>query len=204
MTSTIRIALMPGDRIGPEVMAATVTMPERLAQRHALGLVTETLTAGAFAYRDTGSAMSEDTFRRAETADAILLGAMRWPGIRYPDGIELSPQLDLRFRLALCAGVRPIRVIPRVPGALADPHAAGVDFVPLCEGTAHGGAVLVVRPRHGGSGRRARDPGDHARDDRAAFPIRFPPGGRACGTSGPAGAGDPGGQDQRVSPTIKA
>jgi 3-isopropylmalate dehydrogenase len=39
-------------------------------------LAFEPLRAGAFAYRDTGSAMTEETFRRAERADAILLGAM--------------------------------------------------------------------------------------------------------------------------------
>ena len=134
-SNTIRIAVMPGDGIGPEVMDVTVSVLERLAQRHGLPLVTETLIAGAFAYRDTGSAMSEATFRRAEAADAILLGAMGWPGIRYPDGTELAPQLDLRFRLGLYAGVRPIRAIPGVPTALADPRAAGIDFVLLREST---------------------------------------------------------------------
>ncbi len=134
-SNTVRIAVMPGDGIGQEVTAATLAVLEPLAKRHNLGLVTEPLTAGAFAYRDTGSAMSEETFRRAEAADAILLGAMGWPGIRYPDGTELAPQLDLRFRLGLYAGVRPIRAIPGVPGALADPRAAGIDFVLVREST---------------------------------------------------------------------
>ena len=134
-SNTVRIAVLPGDGIGPEVTDVTVSVLERLARRHGLPLATETLIAGAFAYRDTGSAMSEATFRRAEAADAILLGAMGWPGIRYPDGTELAPQLDLRFRLGLYAGVRPIRAIPGVPTALADPRAAGIDFVLLREST---------------------------------------------------------------------
>lgn len=134
-SNTIRIAVMPGDGIGPEVISVAVSVLERLARRHGLEMVTETLTAGAFAYRDTGSAMSEETFRRAETADAILLGAMGWPGIRYSDGTELNPQLDLRMRLGLYAGVRPIRAIPGVPTALADPRAAKIDFVLLREST---------------------------------------------------------------------
>jgi 3-isopropylmalate dehydrogenase len=133
--NTVCIAVMPGDGIGPEVTDVTVAVLERLAKRHGLGLVTETLTAGAFAYRDTGSAMSEQTFRRAEAADAILLGAMGWPGIRYPDGTELAPQLDLRMRLGLYAGVRPIRAIPGVPTVLADPRASRIDFVLLREST---------------------------------------------------------------------
>ncbi len=133
--NTIRIAVMPGDGIGPEVTAVTVAILERLARRHGLGLVTEELRAGAFCYRDTGTAMSEETFRRAEAADAILLGAMGWPGIRYPDGTELGPQLDLRMRLGLFAGIRPIKAIPGVRGALADPRAANIDLVIVREST---------------------------------------------------------------------
>lgn len=69
--------------------------------------------------------MSEETFRRAAAADAILLGAMGWPGIRAEDGTELAPQLELRARLDLYAGVRPVRAIPGVPVALAAPARGG-------------------------------------------------------------------------------
>jgi 3-isopropylmalate dehydrogenase len=132
---TVRVAVLPGDGIGPEVTEATLAVLEPLARRHGLRRTFETLPAGAFCYRDTGTAMSEETFRRAEAADAILLGAMGWPGIRYPDGTEIAPQLDLRFRLDLYAGVRPIRAIPGVPTALADPRAAGIDLVVVREST---------------------------------------------------------------------
>ena len=49
-SNTIRIAVMPGDGIGPEVISVAVSVLERLARRHGLELVSETLTAGAFAY----------------------------------------------------------------------------------------------------------------------------------------------------------
>ncbi|MBR0644903.1 isocitrate/isopropylmalate dehydrogenase family protein [Plastoroseomonas hellenica] len=133
--NALHIALMPGDGIGTEVTEVCVGVLEPLARRHGLGLSFETLRAGAFAYRDTGNAMDEATFARAEKADAILLGAMGWPGIRYPDGTEIAPQLDLRFRLGLYAGVRPIRALPGVPLALADPRAAQIDLVILREST---------------------------------------------------------------------
>ena len=133
--NTVRVAVLPGDGIGTEVMAAALAALEPLNKRHGLGLSTETLPAGAFHYRDTGEALPEDTFRRAEAADAILLGAMGWPGIRHPDGTEIGPQLDLRFRLGLYAGVRPVRAIPGVPVALADPRAREADFVILREST---------------------------------------------------------------------
>jgi 3-isopropylmalate dehydrogenase len=131
----IRVALMPGDGIGVEVTDAAMAVLGRLARRHGLGLATETLRAGAFAYRETGAALSDETFRRAEVADAILLGAMGWPGIRHADGTEITPQIDLRIRLNLYAGVRPIRAIPGVPVALADPRAQRMDFVILREST---------------------------------------------------------------------
>ncbi len=134
-SNTLTIAVLPGDGIGTEVTAATLAVLEPLAKRHAIGLRFEELRAGAFCYRDTGSAMSEETFQRAAAADAILLGAMGWPEIRSADGTELAPQLDLRFRLNLYAGVRPVRAIPGVPVALADPRAAGLDLVLIREST---------------------------------------------------------------------
>lgn len=134
-SNSMRVALMPGDGIGVEVTDAAMGVLGKLARRHGLGLSTETLQAGAFVYRETGTAMSDEVFRRAEAADAILLGAMGWPGIRYPDGTEIAPQIELRMRLGLYAGVRPIRAIPSVPLALAHPRAKEIDLVILREST---------------------------------------------------------------------
>ena len=134
-SNAVRIAVLPGDGIGTEVTEAALAVLERLARRHGIGISAETLPAGAFHYRETGTALPEETFRRSEAADAILLGAMGWPGIRYPDGTEIAPQLDLRFRLGLYAGVRPCRALPGVPLALADPRAREIDLVILREST---------------------------------------------------------------------
>lgn len=133
--NTVHLAVLPGDGIGTEVTAATLALLEPLVKRHGIGISTETLSAGAFHYQATGTAMDEASFRRAEAADAILLGAMGWPGIRQADGTEIAPQLDLRFRLNLYAGVRPVRAVPGVPVALADPRARGIDLVILREST---------------------------------------------------------------------
>lgn len=143
------IACMAGDGIGTEVMEATLAVLRHADSRHRLGLSFTPLRAGALAYRDTGEALSEPTFRRAERADAILLGAMGWPGIRAADGTELTPQIDLRLRLGLFAGVRPIRAIPGVPSVLADARAAEIDFVILRESTeglfhSHGRGVVTA------------------------------------------------------------
>ncbi|NKC31204.1 isocitrate/isopropylmalate dehydrogenase family protein [Falsiroseomonas selenitidurans] len=134
-SNSVHVAVMPGDGIGVEVTEAAMGVLGKLVRRHGLGLSTESLQAGAFAYQETGTAMSEPVFERARQADAILLGAMGWPGIRYPDGTEIAPQLDLRFRLGLYAGVRPIRAIPGVKLPLADARAAQIDMVILREST---------------------------------------------------------------------
>ena len=130
------ICVLPGDGIGVEVMAPCVAILERAAERTGgFALHFEEHRAGAFTFRDIGTALPDATLEAARAADAILLGAMGWPDIRYPDGTEIAPQLDLRFALELYAGVRPIRALPNVPNALADPRAADIDFVLIREST---------------------------------------------------------------------
>jgi 3-isopropylmalate dehydrogenase len=131
-----RITVLPGDGIGHEVMAPCLAVLEAAAAKVGdLAFHFETHQAGAFAYRDAGVALPTATLEAARRADAILLGAMGWPDIRYPDGTEIAPQLDLRFDLGLFAGVRPVRTLPRMPAVLADKRAAHLDFVVIREST---------------------------------------------------------------------
>jgi 3-isopropylmalate dehydrogenase len=134
--SVFDIAVLPGDGIGVEVTAAAIEVLD------ALSSVTEAVrfrwrrhAGGAGAYRDTGVALSDETMQALERADAILFGAMGLPDIRYPDGTEIAPQLDIRVHLDLYAGVRPIRSIAGLPGPLSDPRAAAIDFVLIREQT---------------------------------------------------------------------
>jgi 3-isopropylmalate dehydrogenase len=135
MTSSFRIAVLPGDGIGPEVMAPTLDLLHAATRRVGLALATEDHPAGAACWRETGAALPKATMAACTVADAILLAAMGDPAIRYPDGTEIAPQLDLRFDLGLYAGVRPVRVIPGVRTPLADPRAASIDLVILREST---------------------------------------------------------------------
>jgi len=127
------ICVLPGDGIGIEVIEATLPLLEKVQQGFSLRFTEH--PAGAHHYRKTGEALPETTFEAARRADAILFGAMGWPEIRYPDGTEIGPQLDLRFRLELYAGVRPARAIPGVPLPLADPRAREIDLVIVRENT---------------------------------------------------------------------
>ena len=127
---------MPGDGIGPEVMdAALAVLDAGLGGDAGFTLEFEHLAAGAAAWRDTGSAMSEEVFERAKAANAILLGAMGLPDVRHEDGTEIAPQLDLRFRLGLYAGVRPVKALPGGARPLSDPRGAGIDLVIVLEST---------------------------------------------------------------------
>jgi 3-isopropylmalate dehydrogenase len=147
--SAFAIAVLAGDGIGPEVMAPCLEILDLAARKTGgFSLELEHLPAGAGAYVETGTALPEETMARARTADAILLGAMGLPDIRYADGTEITPQLDLRFELALYAGVRPIRAIPGLRPVLADPRQAAIDLVILRESTeglfaSHGKGVVT-------------------------------------------------------------
>jgi 3-isopropylmalate dehydrogenase len=131
-----RIAVLPGDGIGKEVMAAALRVLEVLQQRSpALRLNHTVLPGGAEHYRDHGVALPDETLRATEEADAILFGAMGLPSVRASDGTEIVPQLDLRFHFDLYAGVRPCRRLPGTPTPLADPRAEGIDLVIVREST---------------------------------------------------------------------
>lgn len=126
---------MPGEGIGIEVMSAALAVLEAAQARFGFACRTETVPGGAHYYRDSGRVLPVDGLDRAGRADAILFGAMGWPDIRFPDGTEIAPQLDIRFALKLFAGVRPIRAIPGVPPVLTHPRAKDIDFVIIREST---------------------------------------------------------------------
>ena len=133
--NSYHLAIMPGEGVGPEVMDAAILVLDAVEHRFGLSFRNDHIPGGAHHYRETGAILPPDGMRRAGQADAILFGAMGWPDIRYPDGTEIAPQLDMRFAFDLYAGVRPIRAIPGVPTALADPRAAGIDLVIVREST---------------------------------------------------------------------
>ena len=130
------IAVFDGDGIGPEVMAPCLAILDAaVAAAGAPRLEREHLPGGAEAYAKDGDALPDSALKAAEKADAILLAAMGDPSIRYADGTEIAPQLDLRFVFELYAGVRPVRPIPGLPIPLADPRARKMDFVLIREST---------------------------------------------------------------------
>jgi len=136
MRSELRIAVLPGDGIGREIMDACLAVLDRLQRRiGGYALSYDHLRAGADFYRETGVDITDETFAAVARADAILLGAMGLPSVRFPDGTEISPHLKMRDAFGLFAGVRPVKAYPNVPRRLADERAASIDLVILREST---------------------------------------------------------------------
>ena len=136
MPSPYEIAILPGDGIGQEITKPCVEILQRaLASVGAVALKEVWLEAGAATYQKTGNSLPDETIEACRRADAILLAAMGDPAVRYPDGTEIIPQIELRFLLGLYAGVRPVRSIPGVGGPLKDPRGDALDFVLVREST---------------------------------------------------------------------
>jgi len=136
MQQTFEIAVFSGDGIGPEITAPTVKILQDLAA--ASGAYTLEMTdapAGAAHYAKTGESLPKASMDLARKADAILLSAMGLPDVRYADGTEISPQIDLRKALTLFAGVRPVTVRPGQITPLTLPPGREIDFVLVREST---------------------------------------------------------------------
>jgi 3-isopropylmalate dehydrogenase len=131
---TYRIAVVEGDGIGAEVVGGAVEVlaaAERLAGGFALDF--RFVPAGAGTYLEHGEALPRATLETCRAADAILLGACGLPGVRYPDGTEIIPQVTLRIVLDLYAGVRPAFRLAGVASPLAGEPP--LDFVVVRENT---------------------------------------------------------------------
>ena len=135
-SSKLQIAVIRGDGIGIDVTAAALAVIEAaLKKTSAIRLTYHEISAGAAYYRETGRDIEADGEEAAGKADAMFLGAIGLPDIRYKDGTEISPHLRLRDIYQLYAGVRPVRAYPNVPQRLADPRAREIDLVILREST---------------------------------------------------------------------
>jgi len=136
--TTLNIAVLPGDGIGPEVIGATLSVLKRLeATLTNVCFSFHEHAVGAAAYLRYGDPLPTEAFAACREADAVLLGAMGLPSVRWPDGRELTPQIDLRERLDLYAGLRPIRLYHADDTPLKRYSAGEIDFVIVrenCEG----------------------------------------------------------------------
>jgi len=143
-----RILVLPGDYIGPEIMAEAVQVLETVNQRYQLGLSLEHGLLGGAAIDAHGVPLPDATLQAARDADAILLGAVGGPKW---DAVErhLRPErglLGLRSQLGLFGNLRPAILYPQLAEAssLKAEVVAGLDILIVRELT---GGIYFGEPR---------------------------------------------------------
>jgi 3-isopropylmalate dehydrogenase len=139
---SIRLAVIPGDGIGPEVVA------EGLKVLDALGLTIDQTPydLGATYWHKTGEVLPDTVLEEIRGHDAILLGAVGDPSV--PSGVlERGLLLRLRFELDHYINLRPVRLYPGVETPLADIRPEDIDMLVVREGTEgpYAGAGGVLR-----------------------------------------------------------
>jgi 3-isopropylmalate dehydrogenase len=130
------IAVIPGDGIGPEIMTVAVQILNRVAELEGFSFSLTSYEAGAVAYQKYGNALPPETMAACRQADAIFKGPTGLPHVRLPDGTEAGV-LGGRFRngLDLYVNLRPIKLYPNVPTALANRQPGDIDWVMVRENT---------------------------------------------------------------------
>lgn len=136
MAKNLKLAVIPGDGIGPEVIAEALKVLDVVAPQAGISVDKTEFKLGAQRYIDTGDVLSDEDLAAISANDAILLGAVGGkPGDpRIPAGIiERGLLLKLRFSLDHYVNLRPTVIFPGVTSPLANP--GNVDFVVVREGT---------------------------------------------------------------------
>lgn len=148
MSRTYKLAVIPGDGIGPEVTAQALKVLDVVAAEHGVAFDKTEFNLGAKRWHATGEVLPDAELASIRTHDAILLGAVGDPTV--PSGtLERGLLLKLRFELDHYVNLRPSKIYPGVPTPLANPGV--VDFVVVREGTegpyvGNGGAIRVGTP----------------------------------------------------------
>jgi 3-isopropylmalate dehydrogenase len=145
---TKKILILPGDGIGPEIVAEALKLLDCLRDEFGLAIETETALVGGAAYDDCGSPLPASTLDLAKAADAVLLGAVGGPKWE-PLEIALRPEkglLGLRAGLGLFANLRPAILYPQLAEAstLKPEVVSGLDIMIVRELT---GGIYFGQPR---------------------------------------------------------
>ena len=128
----MKLAVIGGDGIGPEVVAEGLTVLRTVLDGTSEKLETVDYDLGAARYHRTGETLPESVLEELKGFDAILLGAVGDPSVP-PGVLERGLLLKLRFALDHHVNLRPVRLFPGAPTPLGgDPK---IDFVVVREGT---------------------------------------------------------------------
>ncbi len=143
------ILILPGDGIGPEIVAEAVKVLNAVNEKFSLDLELVEGLVGGSAYDETGSPLPEETITKAKAADAILLGAVGGPKWDKLDNRDLRPEMGLlgiRKQLGLFGNLRPAILYPQLADAssLKPEIVSGLDILIVRELT---GGIYFGEPR---------------------------------------------------------
>nr|WP_201469591.1 3-isopropylmalate dehydrogenase [Microbacterium hydrocarbonoxydans] len=152
MSRVVKLAVIPGDGIGPEVVAEAEKVLDAVTASSDVTFDKTRFSLGAARFLETGDTLTDDDLQSISAHDAILLGAVGGaPGDpRLKDAnIERGLLLKLRFTLDHYVNLRPSKLFASASGPLANPGA--IDFVVVREGTegpyvGNGGAIRKGTP----------------------------------------------------------
>jgi len=113
-----KIGVIPGDGIGPEVIAEARKVLAAVEEKESLSFEFEEFPLGANHYLNTGETISEETIQRLSRKDALLLGAMGDPRVK-PGVLEKGVLLRLRFHFDQYVNLRPVQLFDGVASALS-------------------------------------------------------------------------------------
>jgi 3-isopropylmalate dehydrogenase len=133
MADTLRLAVIPGDGIGTEVVAEGLKVLDA-AIGDGVAVETVEYDLGARRYHATGETLPDSVLDELRGADAILLGAIGDPSVP-PGVLERGVLLPLRFALDHHVNLRPVKLFPGVESPLAGKGPEDIDFVVCREGT---------------------------------------------------------------------
>ncbi|MCH8543278.1 MAG: 3-isopropylmalate dehydrogenase [Alcanivorax sp.] len=147
-TATKQILIMPGDGIGPEIVAEAVKVLDVAKQRFGLDIATDEALVGGAAYDAHGDPLPEVSLEKARAADAILFGSIggpKWDSIERDKRPERG-LLRLRAALGLFANLRPALLFPQLADAssLKPEVVSGLDILIVRELT---GGIYFGQPR---------------------------------------------------------
>ncbi len=131
---TYRIAVIPGDGTGPEVIREGRKVLEVVAGQSGFSLAWQEYDLGGERFLKTGEALPPSVLQELRGVDAIYLGAIGHPGVK-PGILEQGILLKLRFELDQYINLRPVKLYPGVWTPLRDKGPEQIDFVVVRENT---------------------------------------------------------------------